>query len=110
MGGHDTGKTSLLRLLLDTSDISPSATVEQRASLERFLQGGLEQTQAIKTACVEISESRYDRVLLTVIDTPGLDFSEGRELSVERQVTKIIRYIDQQYADTMIEVGHTVVR
>lgn len=53
---------------------------------------------------MEISESRYDRVLLTVIDTPGLDFGEGRELSVERQVTNIIRYIDQQYADTMIEV------
>ena len=40
-------------------------------------------------ACVEISESRYDQVLLTVINTPGLDFSEGRELSVERQVTKL---------------------
>jgi len=104
VGGRDTGKTSLLRLLLDTSDISPSATAEQRASLQRFLQGDLKRTQAISTACVEISESRYDRVLLTVIDTPGLDFSEGRELSVGRQVTNIIRYIDQQYADTMIEV------
>ncbi|KAL4080748.1 Septin-domain-containing protein [Scleroderma citrinum] len=108
VGGRGTGKTSLLRLLLDTSDISSTATAEQRASLQRFLQGELKQTQSINAACVEISESRYDRVLLTVIDTPGLDFSEGRELSVERQVTHIIRYIDQQYADTMIEESKVV--
>ncbi|KAI6166611.1 hypothetical protein EDD17DRAFT_1752782 [Pisolithus thermaeus] len=104
VGGRGTGKTSLLRLLLDTSEISSSASGEQRASLQHFLQGDLKQTQSINTACVEISESRYDKVLLTVIDTPGLDFSEGKELSVERQVTSIIKYIDQQYADTMIEV------
>ncbi|KAG1715725.1 hypothetical protein ID866_1441 [Astraeus odoratus] len=108
VGSRGTGKTSLLRLLLETSDISHTSTEEQRASLQRFLQGDLKQTQSINTACVEICESRYDRVLLTVIDTPGLDFSEGRELSVERQVTNIIKYIDQQYADTMIEESKVV--
>ncbi|KAI5989090.1 Septin-domain-containing protein [Pisolithus albus] len=108
VGGRGTGKTSLLRLLLDTSEISSSASEEQRASLQHFLQGDLRQTQSINTACVEISESRYDKVLLTVIDTPGLDFSEGKELSVERQVTSIIKYIDQQYADTMIEESKVV--
>ncbi|KAI6114344.1 Septin-domain-containing protein [Pisolithus sp. B1] len=108
VGGRGTGKTSLLRLLLDTSEISSSASGEQRASLRHFLQGDLKQTQSINTACVEISESRYDKVLLTVIDTPGLDFSEGKELSVERQVTSIIKYIDQQYADTMIEESKVV--
>ncbi|KAI6129740.1 hypothetical protein EDD16DRAFT_1689961 [Pisolithus croceorrhizus] len=108
VGGRGTGKTSLLRLLLDTSEISTSASGEQRASLRHFLQGDLKQTQSINTACVEISESRYDKVLLTVIDTPGLDFSEGKELSVERQVTSIIKYIDQQYADTMIEESKVV--
>ncbi|KAI6042688.1 Septin-domain-containing protein [Pisolithus marmoratus] len=108
VGGCGTGKTSLLRLLLDTSEISSSASAEQRVSLQRFLQGELKQTQTINTACVEISESRYDKVLLTVIDTPGLDFSQGRELIVERQVTSIIKYIDQQYADTMIEESKVV--
>ena len=60
------------------------------AACKRFLQGGLKQIQAIKMVCVEISESRYDQVLLTVINTPGLDVSKGRELSVEHQVTKTI--------------------
>ncbi|KAI6030866.1 Septin-domain-containing protein [Pisolithus orientalis] len=108
VGGRGTGKTSLLRLLLDTSDISSAASEEQRASLHRFLRGELKQTQSINTACIETSESRYERVLLTVIDTPGLDFSEGKELGVERQVTSIIKYIDQQYADTMIEESKVV--
>lgn len=104
VGARGTGKTSLLRLLLDTADISPAATGDQRAALNRFLKGGLKPTQTIDTACIEICESRYDRVFLTVIDTPGLEFTPGKELNVERQVTNIIKYIDEQYAATMSEV------
>ena len=33
-----------------------------------------------------------------------MDFAEGRELKLERQVGGVIKYIDQQYADTMSEV------
>ena len=105
MGGLGTGKTSLLRLLLDTADISPTATPDQRAAVENFLRGSLERTQEIKTACVEICESKYDRVLLTVVDTPGLDFHESRELNLEWQVSSILKYVDQQYADTLSEVS-----
>lgn len=72
--------------------------------VDRFLKGSTKATQAIQTACVEICESRFDRVLFSVIDTPGLDFQEGRELKLERQVNSIIKYIDAQYADTMSEV------
>ena len=107
MGGLGTGKTSLLRLLLDTADISPTATPDQRAAVENFLRGSLERTQEIKTACVEICESKYDRVLLTVVDTPGLDFHESRELNLEWQVSSILKYVDQQYADTLSEVSIT---
>lgn len=104
VGARGTGKTSLLRLLLDTAVISPAATGDQHAALNRFLKGELRHTQAIHAARIEICESRYDRVLLTAIDTPGLDFSPGKELSVERQVTGVIKYIDAQYAATMNEV------
>jgi len=104
VGGKGTGKTSFLRLLLETADISPNATEDQCADLDRFLKSSLKHTQHINTACVEICESRYDRVLLTAIDTPGLDFGDGRELRVERQVSGIIKYLDAQYADTMNEV------
>ncbi|KAJ7863054.1 Septin-domain-containing protein [Mycena olivaceomarginata] len=108
VGGKGTGKTSLLRLLLETADISPTATVDQRAAVQRFLRGPPKATPIISTACVEICESRFDRVLFSVIDTPGLDFLEGRELKLERQVNGMIKYIDAQYADTMSEESKVV--
>ena len=92
-------------MLLDTADISPTATPDQRAAVDNFLRGSLERTEEIKTACVEICESRYDRVLLTVVDTPGLDFHESRELNLEWQVSSILKYVDQQYVDTLSEVS-----
>lgn len=108
VGARGTGKTSFLRLLLETADISPNATEDQRVGLDRFLNGSLKHTQQLNTACVEICESRYDRVLLTVIDTPGLDFGDGHELRVERQVSGMIKYLDAQFADTMNEESKVV--
>ena len=104
VGAKGTGKSSLLRLLLETADTSPGASVDQKAAVERFLKGPPKSTQEIQTACVEICESRFDRILFSVIDTPGLDFQEGRELKLERQVNAILKYVDMQYADTMSEV------
>ncbi|EEB92482.1 hypothetical protein MPER_09000, partial [Moniliophthora perniciosa FA553] len=108
VGGQDTGKTSLLRLMLETADISPAATVDQKMAVDRFLRGAPKATGNINTACIEICESRFDRVLLTVVDTPGLDYNEGRELKLERQVNSIMRYIDSQYADTMSEESKVI--
>jgi len=108
VGGKRTGKTSLLRLLVETADVSPTATPDQRRAIQRFLRGSPKSTQAIETACIEICESRFDRVLFSVIDTPGLEFYEGRELKLERQVNGIIKYIDAQYADTMSEESKVV--
>lgn len=108
VGGQGTGKTSLLRLLLDTADISPTATAEQKANMERFLRGSPKRTDSIQSACVEICESKYDRLLLSVIDTPGLNFQNGYELKLERQVTSIVKYMDQQFADTLNEESKVV--
>lgn len=108
VGGKGTGKTSLLRLLLETADLSPSATDDQKAAMFKFLKGSTNTTPAIQTACVEICESRFDRVLFSVIDTPGLEFQEGRELKLERQVNAILKYVDAQYADTMSEESKVV--
>jgi hypothetical protein len=91
--------------LLETADISPTATADQRAAMDKFLREPLKRTQIIQNACVEICESRYDRVLLSVVDTPGLDFHENRALKLERQVSGIIKYLETQYGDTMSEVG-----
>jgi septin family protein len=98
----------LLRLLLESADLSPTATVDQRAVMERFLRGEPKRTQSIQTACVEIYESRFDRILFSVIDTPGLDFRETRELKLERQVSAIMKYVDSLYADTMGEESKVV--
>jgi len=56
VGGKGTGKSSLLRLLLETADISPTATVDQRTAVERFLKSSIKATPNIQTACVEICE------------------------------------------------------
>lgn len=71
--------------------------------MERFLTGSTKRTNAIDSACVEICESKYDRLLFTVIDTPGLDFHD--ELRLERQVSTVVKYMDEQYADTLREVS-----
>ena len=72
--------------------------------MQRFLRNAPKRTEVIQTACVEICESKYDRLLLSVIDTQGLDFQEGHELKLERQVSTIVKYLDAQFADTLSEV------
>jgi hypothetical protein len=68
------------------------------------MRGGVKSTPRIHSATIDIHESRFDRVLLSVTDTPGLDFQDGRELKLERQVSNIMKYLDGLYADTMSEV------
>lgn len=107
-GGRGTGKTSLLRLLLESADVAPTATADQRVALDQFLSGSTRPTKTIQTACLEICESKFDRLLFSVVDTPGLDFAQGRELKLERQMNGIVRYLDAQYADTMNEESKVV--
>ncbi|KAI0087872.1 Septin-domain-containing protein [Irpex rosettiformis] len=106
VGGQGTGKTSLLRLLLETAEVSPTATAEQRANLERLLSGPTKRTNAIEASSIEICESKYDRLLFTVIDTPGLDFHD--ELRLDRQVSTVVKYMDEQFADTLREESKVV--
>jgi len=81
-GARGAGKTSFLRLLLETCDISPAATEEQRASLAKFARGYEKRTKAFRTTSIEICEDRHERILLKLIDTPGLDFDEDREVQL----------------------------
>ena len=68
------------------------------------MRGGVKATPRIQSATIDIHESCFDRVLLSVIDTPGLDFQEGRELVLESQVSHVMKYLGGLYADTMSEV------
>jgi len=85
-GARGTGKTSLIKLFLDTSDFSSSATLEQKASVATFFSRSRKSTRSIQKASIEITEAHYERMMLTLIDTPGLRFGEGEELALERSV------------------------
>ena len=54
--------------------------------------------QFIQTACIKICKLRFNRVLFSNIDTPGLDFADQQELKLERQVNGILKFIDAQCA------------
>ncbi|KAF8503208.1 hypothetical protein BU17DRAFT_58496 [Hysterangium stoloniferum] len=114
-GAKTTGKTSLIRLLLDTSTISPTNTAEQLKSLAEYRSSPACPTTAITTACVEILQSApnrtpgpEDRITLTCIDTPGFDFSESREFVLDRAVSEVVKYVDQQFAESMGEESKVI--
>lgn len=110
MGATQTGKSSLLRLLLDTSIISPTNTEDQLTSLSTYRSSSARPTSSINSVRVDILQcaptnrpAPEDRITLTCIDTPGLDFSEGKEFGLDRAVSSIVRYVDLQFAETMGE-------
>lgn len=151
LGSKQTGKTSFLRLLLETSDIAPSATLEQRAELEAFLSHSLKSSKrsrayshsahshlshshgppssyshqgisspsgggnpsgthspSFNSVQIEIMDSPTDRLLLTVIDTPGLDFSPGRELVLEQQTNSLVYELESRFGETLVEESKVV--
>lgn len=96
------GKTSFLRLLLDTSDISPNVAKDQLASVAKFVQGCSGHTSNIRTASIDINldvEGNGGRQCLglTLIDTPSLDFQD--EATSERLLAENIRLIDNRFTE-----------
>lgn len=101
--------------MLGTSNISPTNSAEQLATLASYRSTNVGPTTAISTACVEILQSAPnripttdDRIALTCIDTPGLDFSESKEFVLERSFSDILKYLDTQFAETMGEESKVV--
>jgi septin family protein len=91
-GPRGVGKSSLLRLLIQMSELpAPLDALPTRP------------TRDISTLTLEVPHS--DRLVLTVIDTPGLDYSDGAELELEKAVTGLVKYIDSQYTETLGEVS-----
>jgi hypothetical protein len=108
VAGQRTGKTSFLRLLLDTSDISQMATKDQLASIAKFVQGSSGHTSHIRTASFDIEldaqfNSASQRLTLSLVDTPSLDFSE--ETSAERLVSELLRHVDSRFAEGLEDVS-----
>lgn len=108
VAGQRTGKTSFLRLLLDTSDISPSTTKDQLASVAKFVQGCSGHTSNIRTASIDVEldtlgNGVLQRLGLTLVDTPSLDFQD--EASAERLVLEILRHVDSRLAEGIEDVS-----
>lgn len=100
--GQRSGKTSFLRLVLDTADVAPSATQEQLASVARFVQGCAAHTSHIRTAAIDIApepgrgDARGAPITLALVDTPSLDFSD--ELAADQMVGQILQHVDSRFA------------
>ncbi|KAF8964398.1 hypothetical protein BDZ97DRAFT_2007628 [Flammula alnicola] len=96
------GKTSFLRLLLDTSVISPRTTKDQLASVAKFVQGCSGHTSYIRAASLDINldldgNGQQQTLGLTLIDTPSLDFRD--EVAAERLLSETVRHIDSRFAE-----------
>ena len=108
VAGQRSGKTSFLRLLLDTSNIAPTVSKEQLTPLAKFIQGSNGHTSHIRHVSVDVILDSPDSgapqpVSLTLIDTPSLDFSD--EVSSERVITDILDHIDSRFADSSDDVS-----
>lgn len=109
VAGQRTGKTSFLRLLLETSDISPLATKDQVASVAKFVHSSTGHTPHIRVASIDINVDieglgSQQRLALTLVDTPSLNFEE--QSSSERLVQDMLRHIDSRFAEGIDDVSH----
>lgn len=96
-----------MRLLLDTSVVSPRTTKEQLASVAKFVQGCSGHTAYTRTASlditIDIDGTGQQRPLgLTLIDTPTLDFKD--EQVAERILGETARLIDARFNEGLDDV------
>ncbi|TBU46364.1 hypothetical protein BD309DRAFT_858295 [Dichomitus squalens] len=104
VAGRRTGKTSFLRLLLDTCSVSSSVTHEQLASVAKFVQGCSGHTAHVRSVSIDIdmAPDEADEELpltLTLIDTPSLDFDD--EPSSQRTLQEILRHVESRLGESL---------
>ncbi|KAI9465627.1 hypothetical protein BJY52DRAFT_1245198 [Lactarius psammicola] len=104
VAGQATGKTAFLRLLLDTSDIAPTTSQDQLASVAKFVQGCAGHTSHIRTVSFDIEPDPSDNcqhqsITLTLTDTPSLDVRD--EVTSERLVSDILRYVETKFSESL---------
>ncbi|KAI0771392.1 hypothetical protein BC629DRAFT_1583323 [Irpex lacteus] len=104
VAGRRTGKTSFLRLLLDTTLVSPSATHDQLQSVAKFVQGCSGFTSHIRTVSVNVELAVGDNdplqpLNLTLIDTPALDYHD--DAAAQRTVNEILRHVDARFSESV---------
>lgn len=108
VAGRRTGKTSFLRLLLDTSTVSTFVTGDQLASVAKFVQGCSGHTAQVRSVSIDIdlAPDEVDEELpltLTLIDTPSLDFED--EPSSQRALQEILRHVESRLGESLDDVS-----
>ncbi|KAI3607634.1 gtp binding protein [Moniliophthora roreri] len=99
------GKTSFLRLLLDTSRISHQASPDQLSSVAKFVQGSSGHTPHVRSTTVDIdldvpgNDSVHRPLILTLVDTPSLDFRDNA--SVERSLSEVLRFVEGRFSEAV---------
>ena len=111
VAGRRTGKTSFLRLLLDTSGLSSSVTRDQLASVAKFVQGCSGHTAHVRSVSIDIdlAPDEADEELplsLTLIDTPSLDFED--DASAQRTLQDILRHVEGRLTEGLEDVSAPV--
>ncbi len=102
------GKTSFLRLLLDTSAVSTSATPDDVASVAKFVQGCSGHTTHIRTASIDVDvdldgTGLHRRFGLNLIDTPTLDFADER--AADRLVADTMHLVESRFLESVDDVS-----
>lgn len=112
VAGRRTGKTAFLRLLLDTSLVSATATQDQLASVAKFVQGCAGYTSHIRTVSVNVDlalglaaseKTELQTLTLTLIDTPSMDFDDAA--ASQRTVDEIMRHVDTRFSESVEDVS-----
>ncbi|TCD62681.1 hypothetical protein EIP91_006574 [Steccherinum ochraceum] len=104
VAGRRTGKTSFLRLLLDTSIIHPSVSQDQLASVAKFVQACAGHTTHLRSVSVNVEladelSDLQEPLQLTLIDTPSLDFLD--EAASNRTVQDILRHVEAKFTESV---------
>ncbi|KAI1793413.1 hypothetical protein LXA43DRAFT_885698 [Ganoderma leucocontextum] len=111
VAGRRTGKTSFLRLLLDTSTVSSFVTSDQLASVAKFVQGCSGHTAHVRSVSVDIdlAPDEVDEefpLTLTLIDTPSLDFED--DASSQRAIQEILRHVESRLGESLDDEHRTL--
>ncbi|KAI0755018.1 hypothetical protein C8Q80DRAFT_1142446 [Daedaleopsis nitida] len=104
VAGRRTGKTSFLRLLLDTINVSSTVTRDQLTSVAKFVQGCSGHTAHVRSVSIDIdlAPDELDEehpLSLTLIDTPSLDFQD--DTASQHTIQEILRYVETRLADSL---------
>lgn len=103
--GRRTAKTGLLRLLLDTLDVAPSASAEQAEDVAHFVKTASQPTTQVRAVTLDVRSPATDGPLrLTLVDTPAIDFGAA-PAALETSVGDLVAYVEGQYRRSLLDVS-----